>query len=93
MPTRKVAPALAAGCTVILKPAAETPLSALTLTVLAEEAGIPSDVLNIVHSTDAKTVGSVMTAISIVRKLTFTGSTQVGKLLMVQCANTVKRSH
>ncbi|HGJ5854379.1 NAD-dependent succinate-semialdehyde dehydrogenase [Arsenophonus nasoniae] len=91
MITRKVAPALAAGCTVILKPAAETPLSALALAVLAEKAGIPAGVLNIVPSTDAKTIGSVMTESPIVRKLTFTGSTQVGKLLMAQCANTVKK--
>lgn len=82
MITGKVAPALAAGCIVILKPATETPLSALALAVLAEKAGIPAGVLNIVPSSDTKTIGSVMTDSPIVRKLTFTGSTQVGNLLM-----------
>ncbi|PHM70922.1 NAD-dependent succinate-semialdehyde dehydrogenase [Xenorhabdus kozodoii] len=91
MITRKVAPALAAGCTVVLKPAAETPLSALALVVLAEQAGIPAGVLNIVTGMDARAIGEVLTASPIVRKLSFTGSTRVGKLLMAQSANTVKK--
>ncbi len=91
MITRKVAPALAAGCTVVLKPAAETPLSALALAVLAEQAGLPAGVLNIVTGMDAKAIGNVLTSSPIVRKLSFTGSTRVGKLLMAQCANTVKK--
>ncbi|QPE18351.1 NAD-dependent succinate-semialdehyde dehydrogenase [Providencia rettgeri] len=91
MITRKVGPALAAGCTMVLKPAAETPLSALALAVLGEEAGIPAGVFNIVPGTDAQAIGGVMTSSPVVRKLTFTGSTRVGKLLMEQCANTVKK--
>ncbi|CDL82916.1 NAD-dependent succinate-semialdehyde dehydrogenase [Xenorhabdus szentirmaii] len=91
MITRKVGPALAAGCTVVLKPAAETPLSALALAKLAEWAGIPAGVLNIVTGMDAKAIGGVLTASPIVRKLSFTGSTRVGKLLMAQSADTVKK--
>ena len=91
MITRKVAPALAAGCTMVLKPAAETPLSALALMVLAEEAGLPPGVLNIITSTDAASVGSELAASPAVRKLSFTGSTRVGKLLMAQSADTVKK--
>lgn len=91
MITRKVAPALAAGCTVVLKPADLTPLSALALGELANRAGIPAGVFNIVPTSDAKTVGEALTSSPIVRKLSFTGSTQVGKLLMHQCANTVKK--
>ncbi|PLR39679.1 succinate-semialdehyde dehydrogenase (NADP(+)) [Chimaeribacter californicus] len=91
MITRKVGPALAAGCTVVLKPAAETPLSALALAVLAEEAGLPHGVLNIVTSSDAVAVGAELTQSEVVRKLSFTGSTGVGKLLMAQSAGTVKK--
>lgn len=91
MITRKVGPALAAGCTVVLKPAAETPLSALALAVLAEEAGLPAGVLNIVTSSDAVAVGVELTASPVVRKLSFTGSTRIGKLLMAQSADTVKK--
>jgi len=91
MITRKVGPALAAGCTVVLKPAAETPLSALALAALAEEAGLPSGVLNIITSSDAVAVGAALTASPTVRKLSFTGSTRIGKLLMAQCAETVKK--
>lgn len=90
MITRKVAPALAAGCTVVLKPAPETPLSALALAVLAHEAGLPAGVLNIVTGTDAAAIGNVLTQSPIVRKLSFTGSTRIGKLLMEQSAATVK---
>lgn len=91
MITRKCAPALAAGCTVVLKPAEETPLSALALAALAVEAGLPAGVLNIVTTVDAETVGKVLTLSKIVRKVSFTGSTAVGKLLMMQSASTVKK--
>ncbi|OCQ54685.1 Glutarate-semialdehyde dehydrogenase DavD [Photorhabdus australis subsp. thailandensis] len=91
MITRKVGPALAAGCTVVLKPASETPLSALALAALAEQAGIPAGVLNVVTGIDAKTIGGVLTQSRIVRKLSFTGSTRIGKLLMAQSADTVKK--
>lgn len=93
MVTRKVAPALAAGCTFVLKPAEQTPLSALALARLAEEAGIPAGVFNIVtgDAEDAPLIGAEMTSSPTVRKLGFTGSTAVGKLLMAQCAGTVKK--
>ncbi|ETS29791.1 succinate-semialdehyde dehydrogenase (NADP(+)) [Photorhabdus temperata] len=91
MIARKVGPALAAGCTLVLKPAAETPLSALALAALAEQAGIPAGVLNVVTGKEAKAIGGVMTQSPIVRKLSFTGSTSVGKLLMAQSADTVKK--
>jgi succinate-semialdehyde dehydrogenase/glutarate-semialdehyde dehydrogenase len=91
MITRKIAPALAAGCTVVLKPAEETPLSALALAALAEQAGLPAGVLNIVTSTRAAEVGKVLCASPLVRKLSFTGSTEVGRILMAQCAPTLKR--
>lgn len=91
MITRKVAPALAAGCPVVIKPAAETPLSALALAVLAKEAGIPDGVLNIVTGKKSSEIGKVMCESNIVRKLSFTGSTKVGKILMGQCADTIKK--
>lgn len=91
MITRKVAPALAAGCTVVVKPAELTPLSALALGVLANQAGIPSGVLNIITTSNSKVVGKELTENSLVKKLSFTGSTPVGKLLMAQCAGTVKK--
>lgn len=90
MVTRKVGPALAAGCTMILKPSEETPLSAFALAVLAEQAGIPAGVFNIV-SGDAVAIGGALQASSIVRKLSFTGSTRTGKLLMRQAADTLKK--
>lgn len=90
MVTRKAAPALAAGCTIIVKPAEQTPLSALALAVLAEEAGVPPGVLNFVVGV-ASEIGPVLTSDERVRKLSFTGSTEVGRLLMRQCANTIKR--
>ncbi|MDP9512594.1 NAD-dependent succinate-semialdehyde dehydrogenase [Pseudomonas protegens] len=90
MVTRKVGPALAAGCTMILKPSEETPLSAFALGVLAEQAGIPAGVLNIV-SGDAPAIGQALQASSVVRKLSFTGSTGTGKLLMRQSADTLKK--
>jgi succinate-semialdehyde dehydrogenase / glutarate-semialdehyde dehydrogenase len=93
MPTRKSAPALAVGCTMVLKPAEQTPLSALAIAALAEEAGIPPGVFSIVtgDSADAPLIGGEMTSNPIVRKLGFTGSTEVGKLLMAQCAAQVKK--
>ena len=91
MLTRKIAPALAAGCTVVCKPASETPLSALAFVELAERAGVPAGVINIVAGI-TRQIGTEMTSNPIVRKLTFTGSTQVGKMLMEQCAATVKRT-
>ena len=91
MITRKVGPALAAGCTMIVKPAAETPLSALAMAELAERAGVPAGVFSIVTSDQAAVVGGVLTSSPTVKKLSFTGSTAVGKLLMEQCAGTVKK--
>ncbi|MFN2460472.1 MAG: NAD-dependent succinate-semialdehyde dehydrogenase [Candidatus Velthaea sp.] len=93
MVTRKASPAIAAGCTFVLKPAEQTPLSALAVAALAEEAGLPAGVFNVVtgDADDAPVIGEEMTANPIVRKLGFTGSTAVGKLLMAQCARTVKK--
>ncbi len=90
MITRKVGPALAAGCTIIVKPAEQTPLTALALAVLAEEAGFPAGVLQVVTG-DGKKIGGVLCGSPLVRKLSFTGSTEVGRLLMAQCSDTVKR--
>jgi succinate-semialdehyde dehydrogenase/glutarate-semialdehyde dehydrogenase len=90
MITRKVGPALAAGCTVIVKPAEDTPLSAFALAEIAEKAGVPAGVLNVVTGDPATVVGTLMKS-PVVRKLSFTGSTAVGKLLMRQAADTVKR--
>jgi succinate-semialdehyde dehydrogenase/glutarate-semialdehyde dehydrogenase len=93
MPTRKSAPALAVGCTMVLKPAEQTPLTALAIAALAEEAGVPPGVFSIVtgDAADAPAIGGEMTSNPIVRKLGFTGSTEVGKLLMAQCAGQVKK--
>ena len=90
MITRKVGPALAAGCTVVVKPSEFTPFSALALGVLAERAGIPAGVINIVTGMPAA-IGAALTESATVRKLSFTGSTKVGSMLMGQCAPTVKR--
>jgi succinate-semialdehyde dehydrogenase/glutarate-semialdehyde dehydrogenase len=90
MITRKAGPALAAGCTMVLKPAESTPFSALALAVLAERAGIPAGVFSVVTGS-ARDIGAEMTSNPIVRKLTFTGSTGVGRLLMEQCAATIKK--
>ncbi len=90
MPTRKVAPALAAGCTMVLKPAGKTPYSALALMELADRAGLPKGVLNIVTG-DSSIIGRELAENPLVRKVTFTGSTEVGKLLMRQCAGTLKK--
>jgi succinate-semialdehyde dehydrogenase/glutarate-semialdehyde dehydrogenase len=93
MPTRKAAPALAAGCTMVLKPAEQTPLTALAVMKLGEEAGLPAGVLSVVtgDADDAPEIGREMTSNPLVRKLGFTGSTEVGKLLMAQCAGQVKK--
>jgi succinate-semialdehyde dehydrogenase / glutarate-semialdehyde dehydrogenase len=93
MPTRKTAPALAAGCTMALKPAEQTPLSALAIAALADEAGLPPGVLSVVTGAaeDAPEIGREMTSSPAVRKLGFTGSTEVGKLLMAQCAPGLKK--
>lgn len=90
MITRKVGPALAAGCTVIIKPASETPLSALALVALAEQAGIPKGVVNVVTGS-SREIGGVLTTHPVVKKVSFTGSTQVGKVLMEQCSSTMKK--
>ncbi len=90
MITRKVGPAIASGCTVVVKPAEQTPFSALALAELAERAGVPKGVFNIVTG-DPKEIGAELTSNPIVRKLSFTGSTEVGKLLMAQCAGTIKK--
>ena len=90
MITRKISPALAAGCTVVVKPAPETPLCALALAELAMQAGVPPGVLNVVTG-DAVAIGGELTSNPLVRMITFTGSTEVGKLLMRQSADTVKK--
>ena len=88
---RKAAPALAAGCTVVAKPAEDTPLSALALAELAERAGVPAGVFNVVTASDPAAVGAELTSNPAVKKISFTGSTEVGKLLMGQAAGTVKK--
>ena len=92
MITRKVSPALAAGCTIVCKPASETPLSAFALAVLAERAGVPAGVFNVITGA-AREIGGELTSNPIVRVVTFTGSTEIGKVLMEQCASTVKKVH
>ena len=91
MITRKVAPALAVGCTVVIKPAKQTPLSATALGVLAEQAGFPNGVMNIITSNDSRTVGAELCGNDKVRKITFTGSTEVGRVLMRQCSEQIKK--
>ncbi|OXL18930.1 NAD-dependent succinate-semialdehyde dehydrogenase [Psychrobacter sp. DAB_AL32B] len=90
MITRKAAPALAAGCTIVIKPANETPFCALAIAKLAEQAGVPAGVINVITG-NSKAIGSVFTTHEKVRKLTFTGSTPIGRLLMQQCSSTVKK--
>ncbi|MCL4779956.1 MAG: NAD-dependent succinate-semialdehyde dehydrogenase [Gammaproteobacteria bacterium] len=90
MLARKLAPALAAGCTIVCKPAHQTPLSALALAELSQRAGIPAGVINVVTGS-ARAIGAELTANPLVRKLSFTGSTEVGKILLQQCAGTVKK--
>lgn len=91
MLARKIGPALAAGCTVVCKPALQTPFSALAFGVIAERAGVPAGVVNIVTGRDSAGIGKAMTAHPKLRKLSFTGSTAVGKVLMAQCAEGMKR--
>ena len=91
MITRKCAPAIAAGCPVVIKPAAETPLSALAIAELAEQAGIPKGIINVVVGTNSSEIGQALTSSPIVRKLSFTGSTAVGKILTRDCAATMKK--
>ncbi|MBP3942559.1 NAD-dependent succinate-semialdehyde dehydrogenase [Sphingobacteriaceae bacterium WQ 2009] len=91
MITRKVAPALVAGCTVILKPASQTPLTAIALAQLAFEAGIPAHVFNVITSTESAAVGELLAKHDLIRKISFTGSTGVGKTLMEQAASTIKK--
>jgi succinate-semialdehyde dehydrogenase/glutarate-semialdehyde dehydrogenase len=93
MPTRKSAPALAVGCTMVLKPAEQTPLTALAIAALADEAGVPAGVFSVVtgDAQDAPAIGAELTGNPLVRKLGFTGSTEVGKILMRQCADQVKK--
>src|SRR2546427_7776172 len=86
----KAGTAIAAGCTVVLKPASQTPFSALALAELAERAGMPKGVLNVITGA-ASEIGGELTSNPIVRKLSFTGSTETGKILMAQCATTVKK--
>ncbi len=92
MITRKCAPALAAGCPVVIKPAEATPLTALALAKLAEEAGFPAGVLNVITASRPAEIGEVLTTDPRVRKVSFTGSTPVGKRLLAQCATTVKKA-
>jgi succinate-semialdehyde dehydrogenase/glutarate-semialdehyde dehydrogenase len=92
MITRKAAPALAAGCAMVMKPSESTPLSALALEALARQAGIPADIFRILPSEDAAMVGRIFCTHPTVRKISFTGSTAIGKLLLTQAGNTVKRA-
>lgn len=91
MIARKAAPALAAGCSIVIKPASETPLSAFAMAVLAERAGVPAGVINVVAGSSGA-IGGELTSNPVVRKLTFTGSTPVGKMLQAQCAETMKKT-
>ncbi len=90
MITRKVAPALAAGCTIVVKPASQTPLSALAMAELAQRAGVPAGVFSVLTG-NPRVIGGVLTASPVVRKLTFTGSTEIGRVLAAQCAPTLKK--
>src|SRR5256886_13206569 len=90
MITRKAGPAIGRGCTVVLKPAGQAPYSALALAELAERAGVPQGVFNVITGS-AKEIGAELTSNPIVKKLSFTGSTEVGKVLMAQCAGTIKK--
>jgi len=92
MITRKAAPALASGCSFIVKPSELTPLSALALAELADRAGIPAGVFNVVTGFDAEKIGNTLTNHPFIRKFSFTGSTKIGKKLLAQCASTVKRT-
>src|SRR5215204_2893889 len=91
MITRKAGPALAAGCSMVVKPASQTPLTALALAELAQRAGVPPGVFNVVTGNDTRAIGHALTNHPLVRKITFTGSTEVGRLLLAQAAATVKK--
>lgn len=91
MITRKAAPALAAGCTMVVKPARQTPLTALALAELAKRAGVPAGVFNVITGSDAREIGFELTTNPLVRKVTFTGSTEVGRVLLAQSAATIKK--
>ncbi len=91
MITRKMAPSLVAGCTLVLKPASQTPFTAIALAKLVDMAGIPKGVFNVITSTDSQGIGHTLATSDLVRKITFTGSTSVGKTLMEQAASTIKR--
>ena len=91
MITRKLAPALACGCTIVIKPASQTPFSAIALAKLADQAGFPKGVINVITSTNSSAIGEELAKNELVRKITFTGSTAVGKILMEQAASTIKR--
>ena len=91
MISRKLAPALVAGCTMVLKPASQTPFTAIALAKICELAGLPKGVFSVVTSKDSKAIGKELATNPLIRKLTFTGSTEVGSILMSQCASTVKR--
>ena len=91
MITRKAGPALAAGCSMVVKPASQTPLTALALAELAQRAGVPPGVFNVVTGNDTRAIGHTLTSHPLVRKITFTGSTEVGRLLLAQAAATVKK--
>jgi len=91
MITRKLAPALASGCTIVIKPASQTPFSAVALAQLADQAGFPKGVINVITSTNSQAIGEILATHQLVRKITFTGSTAVGKTLMELAASTIKR--
>lgn len=91
MITRKAGPALAAGCTMVVKPASQTPMTALALAVLAERAGVPAGVFSVVTGNDTRVIGGELTSNPLVRKITFTGSTEVGRVLLAQSAQTIKK--
>ena len=91
MITRKAGPALAAGCTMVVKPASQTPLTALALAELAERAGVPAGVFNVITGNDTRAIGGRLTGHDLVRKVTFTGSTEVGRVLLEQSARTIKK--
>ena len=91
MITRKAGPALAAGCSMVVKPASQTPLTALALAELAQRAGVPAGVFNVLTGNDTRAIGSQLTSHPLVRKITFTGSTEVGRVLLAQAAGTIKK--
>jgi len=91
MITRKVAPALVSGCTIVLKPASQTPFSAIALAKLAEDAGIPKGVFNVITGKDSAGIGKELATNNLIRKLSFTGSTEVGKTLIEQSASNIKK--